>query len=202
MSVLHYAKSFMRRLPWNLTRLLFALGFMLLVTPARLLGAQAAPSATARGLTIWAGGQYSNFQTDFEGHRMGGMGVYADFDRTSHWSAEAEARWFHFGGGNGQTAADYLIGGRYRFPLQNNKMFPYAKFLVGSGVINYPSNIGHGSYFIYVPGAGVDFRTSHRISFRVEYEYQRWPSAPGFPGYPSHGLAPNGFNLGVAWRLF
>jgi opacity protein-like surface antigen len=163
--------------------------------------AQVAPSATAHGLVIWVGGEYSNFQTDFDGNRIGGVGVYADIDRTPHWGAEAESRWFRLGSESGQTASNYLLGGRYRFPLKGNKLFPYAKFLAGSGVMKYPSGLGHGSYFAYAPGGGIDFRVSHRISIRVDYEYQRWPAAPGFPGVPSHGLSPNGISVGAAWRL-
>ena len=165
------------------------------------LTAQVAPSATAHGLVIWVGGEYSNFQTDFEGNRIGGIGVYADIDRTPHWGAEAESSWFRLGSESGQTASNYLLGGRYRFPLKDNRLFPYAKFLAGSGVMKYPNDIGHGSYFAYAPGGGIDFRMSRRISARVDYEYQHWPAAPGFPGVPSHGLSPNGISVGAAWRL-
>lgn len=197
----HYPEPFLSHLRQARILLLLVLALTLSITLSRQLDAQAVPSATERRLTIWAGGEYSNFQTDFESQRMGGLGAFADFDRTPHWGAEAEARWLRFGGGSGQTAANYLLGGRYRFPHPHSKVVPYAKFLVGSGVMKYPGGIGHGSYFAYAPGAGVDFHASRRISFRIEYEYQRWPAAPGFPGVPSHGLTPNGFSVGAAWRL-
>jgi opacity protein-like surface antigen len=174
---------------------------LLLGTPKALLYAQAVPAARSGGLKIWVGGEYSNFQTDFEGNRIGGLGVYADIDRTPHWGAEAEARWFRLGSESGQTASNYLIGGRYRFPLKENKLVPYAKFLTGFGVMKYPGGIGHGSYFALAPGVGVDFRVAPRFSLRTEYEYQRWPAAPGFPGIPSHGLSPNGISIGFAWRV-
>ena len=78
------------------------------------LRAQTTPAATSRGLVVWAGAEYSNFQTDFEGGRLSGIGVYADFDRTAHWGAEAEARWFRFEETTGQSGSNYLIGLRYR----------------------------------------------------------------------------------------
>lgn len=196
-----YLESFLGHLRRARILRLLVLALTVFITLIGQLGAQAVPSATARRLTIWAGGEYSNFQTDFESQRMGGVGAYADVDRTPHWGAEAEARWFRFGGGSGQTAANYLLGVRYRFPRPDSKIVPYAKFLAGSGVMKYPGGIGHGSYFAYTPGAGVDFHVSPRIAFRIEYEYQRWPAAPGFPGVPSHGLTPNGFSMGAAWRL-
>ncbi len=165
------------------------------------LRAQAVPSASSRRLVVWAGGEYSNFQTGFDGDRIGGLGVYVDFDRTAHWGAEAEARWSHLEDIQGQSVSNYLIGIRYRRPLEHGTIVPYAKLLAGAGVMNYPSNIGHGSYFAFAPGAGVDFRITSRFSVRTEYEYQRWPAAPGFPGYPSHGLSPNGVSIGFAWRI-
>ncbi|GGG86534.1 outer membrane beta-barrel protein [Edaphobacter dinghuensis] len=179
--------------------LLFAVLTLLTALAPRLI-AQAAPAAI-RGATIWVGGTYSNFQTDFEGNRIGGLGVYTDLNLSPHWSAEAETHWFRLGGYRGQTASNYLAGGRYRLFLPNDRIFLYAKLLIGSGVMTYPSDIGHGSYFAYVPGGGVDFHISDRVSWRLDYEYQLWPGAPGFPGIPSHGLTPNGISLGAAWRL-
>jgi hypothetical protein len=132
---------------------------------------------------------------------MGGFGIYTDLNLSPHWAAEAETHWFRLGSDNGQNASNYLAGGRYRFFLAGNGMFLYAKFLVGSGAMTYPSNIGHGSYFAYVPGGGIDLRISRRVSWRIDYEYEAWPAAPGFPGIPSHGLTPNGISVGAAWRL-
>lgn len=165
------------------------------------LHAQTVPAAKSDGLVVWAGAEYSNFQTDFEGGRLGGIGVYADLDRTMHWGGEAEARWFRFEETAGQSGSDYLAGLRYRRSLDHGTIVPYAKLLAGAGVMNYPHNIGHGSYFALAPGGGVDFRVERRFSVRVDYEYQHWPAAPGFPGFPSHGLSPNGISIGFAWRI-
>jgi len=183
--------------------LLLVLGWLAVMpaAPGVSLHAQTTPAATSRGLVVWAGAEYSNFQTDFEGGRLGGIGVYADFDRTAHWGAETEARWFRFEETAGQSGSNYLIGLRYRRSFDHGTIVPYAKFLAGAGLMNYPHNIGHGSYFALAPGAGVDFRIRPRLSVRADYEYQRWPAAPGFPGLPSHGLSPNGISIGFAWRI-
>jgi len=173
----------------------------LLSAPCVRLVAQVVPSATSNGPVIWVGAQYSDFQTDFENNRIGGLGVYADFDRAAHWGVEADARWFRLGETGGQSVSNYLVGDRYRHSLKHETIVPYAKVLVGAGLMNYPSNIGHGSYFAFAPGGGVDFRISPRFAVRTEYEYQGWPAAPGFPGIPSHGLSPNGISIGFAWRV-
>ena len=62
--------------------------------------------------------------------------------------------------------------------------------------VKTPYKIGSGSYFAYAPGGGLDYRLTHRIVLRAEYEHQFWPSVPGIPGDPSHGLQPSGFNFG------
>jgi hypothetical protein len=51
----------------------------------------------------------------------------------------------------------------------------------------------------------VEYRLARRWTVRADYEYQIWPSAPGaeitYPN-PSHGMTPNGFSGGIAYRLF
>ncbi len=167
---------------------------------AGLLLAQARPTAS-RAVSVWIGGEVSTFSPDYGSNRLSGLGVYADLDLIHHWGAEAEARWLHFGGAGNQEAANYLIGGRYRIALAQKHIQPYAKLLIGDGNMSFPDNIGHGSYFSIVPGGGVDIQLSPRLRVRGEYEYQFWPSAPGFPGFRNNGLNPSGFSFGASWRL-
>jgi len=37
---------------------------------------------------------------------------------------------------------------------------------------------------------------------QIEYEYQLWPGSPGYASEPKHELTPNGFQVGVAYRVF
>jgi|HubBroStandDraft_6_1064221.scaffolds.fasta_scaffold387619_1 opacity protein-like surface antigen len=164
-------------------------------------------SATRGGsLDLWVGAEYSNFKPDFGFNRLSGITVLGDLNNIvlHNLGAEGEARWLHFNQYQGETQANYLIGPRYRFFYFRKASF-YGKFLMGGGFMNFPAEAGSGSYFAYAPGATVEYRLSHHWAARGDYEYQFWPAAPGlaftFPK-PSSGLTPNGFSVGVSYRIF
>jgi hypothetical protein len=161
--------------------------------------AQVSPATRGGESTLWVGGEFSSFSTDY-GSRVVGPGVFGDFNLTPKLGFEGEARWMRWNGAGDQTQSDYLAGIKYRiFKVQ--KLSISAKFLAGGVWIRYPQDIGTGSYFAYAPGVIGEYRLSRRLSVRGDYEYQFLPSAPGFPEQPSNGLTPNGFSVGVAYRL-
>ncbi|GGH16147.1 outer membrane protein [Silvibacterium dinghuense] len=163
--------------------------------------AQVAPSARGGNSTLWVGGEFSSFHPDYDAARVLGPGVFFDFNLTQKLGVEGEARFMDWHGEGGETQKNYLAGVKYRLYRWNRFSFN-AKFLLGGDWINYPNNIGNGSYFAYVPGGFVDYRVNRKWSVRGDYEYHFLPSAPGLQdGYPSHGLTPNGFSIGVAYRL-
>lgn len=163
--------------------------------------AQVAPSAQGGNATLWVGGEFSSFDPDFDPEtRIVGPGAFFDFNVTRKFGVEGEARWLQYNSTGGQTQRDYLGGVKYRL-YKFHKMTFNAKMLLGGVWIHYPLDIGSGSYFTYAPGGFADYRLSRHLSVRGDYEYQILPSAPGFPGEPSHGLSPTGFSVGVAWRL-
>lgn len=163
--------------------------------------AQVAPSARGGNATVWVGGEFSSFNPDYgSAERIYGPGIFGDFNLTPKLGIEGDARWLHYHGIGGETQSDYLGGVKYRI-FKFNKFSVNAKFLLGGVWIRYPADIGTGSYFAYAPGGSVDYRLSRRLFVRGEYEYQILPSAPGFAEQPSNGLSPNGFNIGVAYRL-
>lgn len=177
------------------------LGACVLGLPARLF-AQVAPSAYASAGRLWAGAEYSNFAPDFgPSKRISGVAAYADWNLNGRLGVEGEARFLRFNGFSGESQDNYLIGPKIKV-IQLGKLKPYAKILIGIGQDHFPFAIGTGRYFALAPGAGVEYRSSRRIIFRVEYEYQFWPSAPGIQGEPSNGMRPNGLSVGVAYRLF
>lgn len=184
----------------------FSIASWLLLPPLLLtravVWAQAAPAVLGGDHTIWAGAEYSNFKPDFgPPQRLSGIGTYVDLNWSSRWSAEGEMRFLRFGGFNGEAEDSYLAGPKISL-FRRGRFKPYAKFLVGAGVIDFPYKIGNGSYFAFAPGGGIDYRVTRRIALRAEYEYQFWPSAPGIVGEPSNGLRPNGFSAGFAYRIF
>jgi opacity protein-like surface antigen len=160
------------------------------------------PAARGSGNNIWAGAEYSSFLPDFgPSQRISGVGAYADWNVTSRLGIEGEVRFLHFGGFGGESQDNYLAGPKVTV-LRRGKFIPYAKVLAGIAQCNFPYQIGTGRYLALAPGGGLDYRLSHRVALRAEYEYQLWPSAPGISGEPSHGLTPSGFSVGFSYRLF
>lgn len=175
----------------------------LFVTASTILSAQVAPATKGSNTSLWVGGEFSDFAPDYGSARINGVGANVDFDITPRIGAIGEMRWLRFGNSNdgNETQADYLIGGKYRL-FWWGRLDVNAKFLLGGVWITFPDSIGRGSYFAYAPGGFVDYRLTPRFSLRGGYEYQVLPSAPGFIGQPNHGLTPNGFTVGVEYKLF
>ena len=165
---------------------------------------QVAPSVRGGNSSLWAGGEFSSFDSDYDNKtRLIGAGALVDFNLTQRYGLVGEARWLHWNGTDSQTQSDYLVGGK--FALWRFHRFTFnAKFLVGGVWVKYPvvaTGGSTGSYFAYAPGGFVDYRIARRLSIRGDYEYQILPSAPGFVGRPSNGLTPHGFSIGVNYRI-
>jgi len=172
----------------------------LLLSPSRLL-AQVAPAAHGASGSLWVGADYSNFLPDFgPSQRISGFGAYVDWNVTPRLGLEGEVRVLPFNGFSGESQDNYFAGPRVTL-LHRGNFVPYAKILVGVAQNDFPFKIGTGRYLALAPGGGLDYRLSHRFAFRAEYEYQLWPSAPGVSGQPSNGMKPNGFSVGIAYRL-
>lgn len=193
---------------------------LLLLLPMALLG-QSPRSAIGGEAGLWVGGEMSSFNPDFDcssnspfhcvSEQLIGPTVLFDLNAHTKWGAEGEARWLHWHGLGGMTQSDYLLGPRYRL-IQWHGLSGWAKVELGGAWIttpNYPAAGSlQGSYFVYAPGGTVDYHLTHRIAVRADYEYQIWPSFEGPPTVSgsslvshSNGLTPNGFSVGVAYRL-
>jgi len=171
-----------------------------LLVPAK---AQVAPSAFGPARSLWAGAEFSNISASFpyqSGRRLQGAGVFADYLLNDRVGLEADARFLNFGGFEGTTESNYLAGPKFFF-LNGRKFWPYARFLVGAGKIHYPFAIGNASYLALAPAAGTGYRLSRSWLLHVDYEYQLWPNSPGYANEPDHPLMPNGFHIGVAYRI-
>jgi hypothetical protein len=162
-----------------------------------------ARSVTGGQSSLWVGGEYSNFRPDYGSERLNGLGATVDLNLTPKLGVVGEARWLHWHNSNdgGETQSDYLAGGKYRL-FRIGRFDLNAKFLIGGVWIRFPNDIGTGSYFAYAPGGFVDYRLSRRFRIRGGYEYQVLPTAPDIPPYPSNGLTPNGFTIGVEYGVF
>ena len=166
--------------------------------------AQSAHTATRSSHAIWVGGEYSNVSAGFphgSGQRLWGAGGFVDCHLTSHIGVEVEERFLRFNGFHGETEDNYLAGPRY-MARDFGKFQPFAQFLVGEGEIRYPYPIGSGEYFAISPGAGANYRLANRWVLRAEYEDQIWHGSPNIVNVPAHRITPQGFHVGVAYRIF
>lgn len=166
--------------------------------------AQVVPSATGPGRSLWLGAEYSNINASFpyqSNQRLWGIGGFADYHLAGHIAVEGEARFLRFQGFYGETEDNYLGGPRYLI-RRFGKLQPYAQCLVGIGKIQYPFQIGTGSYLALAPGGGANYRIGRKWVVRGDYEYQMWLNSPKFANEPANELRPNGFHVGIAYKLF
>jgi opacity protein-like surface antigen len=165
--------------------------------------AQVVPAGFESNHAVWVGGECSYFSASFpyqSGQHIYGCGAFANLRWAPHFDVEGDARWLSLGGFAGSTESSYLAGPRYIFS-RFGRLQPYGKFLLGEGVIQYPYQIGKGTYLALAPGGGANYRVARRLTIRAEYEYQIWLNSPGFANEPNHMLKPNGLNVGVAYEV-
>lgn len=189
-----------------------SIGLLVLSLLPTILFAQAPRSATGGQATFWAGGELSLYNPDWGcssnipfncPYMMLGPTAYFDFNWNKKISAEGDAHWLIWRGPGVEKESSYLIAPRYQL-WQGDRLAFYGRFGVGGEWVttsNYPqAGSLKGSFFAMAPGADVDYRLSDRMFVRADYEYQLLPSFSGGPGH-NHGLTPNGFSFGMAWRV-
>jgi hypothetical protein len=171
--------------------------------------AQSLPSAERGGLSVWAGAEISTFNPDYGckdsspftcwDNQLLGIAPFVDANHLvfQRLGAEGEARFLPWKGpGGGMTQSNYLGGPRVGLVHFKRRLYFSGKFLMGLGHIDVPNHAaGSGNYFVYAPGAVFDFRVKDRLTARVDYEYQLWPSFLG------SGLTPNGFSFGLSYAI-
>jgi len=197
------------------------IGFLafLLLPPA--IVAQSTPAATGGEASISAGVEMSIFNPDWDcsgpspfcSNDLIGPTAVFEFDLHRKYGFEGEARWLNFHGQGNFSEQNYLAGPHYRF-VQFHRLSGWVKVDLGGGWIQTPyypaAGSLKGSYFVYAPGGTLNYRLTHKLTIRGDYEYQIWPSFAGPPTYNSmtgtvnpndSGLSPNGFSLGVMYRI-
>ena len=169
--------------------------------------AQSAPSAEGNSGSVWAGAEFSMFNPDWGckssspfscgKHQLQGVAVFADANRLlGPVGVEGQARWLPWHGPTIKQA-NYLVGPRFQV-LDTHRFSGNVKFLAGAALF-YPQNKPWQGWAAFVPGATLGYRLSSRLILRGDYEYQMWPGFRGRRG--AHGLTPNGFSVGVSYRI-
>jgi hypothetical protein len=156
--------------------------------------AQAVPTASRTGaIQVGVGGTTIN--PDFAQKYIQGITFYGDFDLTHHLGVEAE---IHYAINTPTDVSEdsYLAGIRY---FERRKRFTgYGKVLFGVGRFGYQAgtftNPSTGTYAEYAFGGGIEYKATRSINIRAfDFEAQKWP------GFPTNGLSPFAYTVGVAY---
>jgi hypothetical protein len=163
--------------------------------------AQVTPAAT-RPLDLQVGASFDIGSSDYKTPILRGFGFYTTLDFRRHFGIEAE---FHQlddpNAAQSIYERTYEVGPRY--VLHYGPLAPYAKFMIGRGVFNFPrsptnpaaGSVANLAYNIWAGGLGADYRIRPSIKVRIDYEFQRWS------GFPPNGLSPRVLSLGVAYHF-
>jgi len=185
--------------PWlvRLWRLaILALGMLMISAP---LFGQAVPAAKRAG-DLQVGGSFNLASPDYGSEKLFGFGVYTTFDWSQHLGVELSFRQLLDPDASRKIyERTYEVGPRY--VLHYGRWQPYAKFLVGRSIFQFPSDPRHPNdgpvanlaYTMWGGGFGVDYLLRPSINLRADYEFQRWGS------FPPHGLSPRVLSFGVAY---
>lgn len=189
-------------MPIRRSAVVLCLTFLLVNLSAR---AQVVESATARQLTIDAGGFGSAFNPNDGGHaiygsatnHLAGLGTYVDV-HFKHWiQIEGEARWLRFDEYAGEHQDNYLIGPKVPIYRLGRADF-YGKAMIGFGKMTFPHNYGYGTFTALAFGGGMDYRLSRKLTWRaVDFEYQDWPKF-----LTGTTMMPYGVSVGMAYKVF
>lgn len=177
------------------------LGFAV-VSMGSFLKAQAPPTAFRAG-DLQVGASFNLGNSDYRNtDALKGFGLYGTFDFKSHFGVDAE---FHQlndpNSKEGVYERSYEIGPRY--VLHFGPLSPYARFMVGRGVFNFPpapaaSNGGPAAnlaFNMWAGGFGADYTIRPSINIRGDCELQQWS------GFPPNGLSPKVFSIGIAYHF-
>ena len=171
-----------------------ALMLLFFLPSARPASGQSRESATAGGISLWAGAGASGYYLQYGERKNLGITGFVDADAVNHFGVEAEGRWLEWRQVASVHAETYLIGPRYHFNV--GRFQPYAKGLVGLGEFNFPYNLATGSSTDVAAGGGADYRLSRRWSVRArDFEYQYWPQ------FHYGAMSSAGITTGIRYRI-
>jgi opacity protein-like surface antigen len=160
----------------------------------RALHAQALPTALGPGTYISLGGGISAAPSGYDGRTIGGAAIFMDVQPTFRYGFEAETRFLRYRTDEGVSQTNYLAG--IHVGIRPQRLRPYAKFLVGATRIQAPFGYGQGTFFTFVPGAGLDYALTDRWTVRVvDLEYQIVPQ------FISSDVRNLGVTVGLSFRL-
>lgn len=185
------------RLAWK------TIAFLALTLPGLLARGQTVESARNGGASLWAGGEFSNMEAGFpvdNSTRISGIGAVGLYRWNHSLGLVGEINFLRFQGFEGETETSFLGGPRYTF-LHSIRWRPYAQLTLGDTKIHYPFELGTGRSFTIAPAGGLSYELSRHWLFQAQYEYQILTNSPNFTDEPHFGIHPQGFQIGVLYRI-
>jgi hypothetical protein len=169
-----------------------ALCIFLLETGA---SSQALPTATGPGSYTDVGITGSYFNVNYGQRWVGGGSIYVDANLYHRYGAEIQYQTFRYNQQEGTRQTTYLAGPRVSF--RDRGLVPYADLLVGRGDFDFPYGYAKGIYFVYAPGAGLDYDLTSIIKLRlINVQYQMWPQ------FTFGAFHPYGASVGISLRVW
>lgn len=165
--------------------------------------AQSPESASGGDARLTVGGDINATYLGYGKRWIGGGGGSVDANMNWRWGLEGESNFTFYRAYADTHSTTFLGGPRYQLNAfgSDYRYRPYVKILAGVGQFNFPYNYGHGSYFVYAPGAGVDYRLSYHWRLRLfDFEAQEWPQF-SFDGVHTYNLANYTLTTGVRYNI-
>jgi hypothetical protein len=183
-----YAQPFRRLL--SCMAVAFCLSFLKTVAHG-----QALPAATGPGSYTDVGITGSYVNLNYGQRWVGGGSIYVDANLYHRYGAEFQYQTFRYNQQEGARQTTYLAGPRVSF--RDYGLVPYADVLVGRGDFDFAYGYAKGTYFVYAPGAGLDYDLTRNIKLRlINVQYQMWPQ------FTFGNLHPYGASVGISLRVW
>lgn len=165
--------------------------------------AQAGPSAYVHRHSIYVGGEYALWNSDYFGDNKSlnksAFAIYGDYTVwNGSWPVSLELNYTKVPDHeNDQRYLSSFLSG-IKVSHHMGRWQPFAKVGAGIGHFSATDALSYhqdGEHFAIGMGGGIEYRLTSRIMLRpVDYTYERWNFYP-------HALSPSAIGFGLSYRI-
>lgn len=165
--------------------------------------AQVRPAAYVHQHSIYVGGEYSLYNSDYFGDNQSlnksAFSIYGDYRVWSGtWPVSLDVDYTRVPGpkSDHRVQSSFLAGPKVSRHF--GRWEPFAKVGAGIGYINATDLLDipqYGHHFAIGMGGGLEYKLTSHITLRpIDYTYERWNFSP-------HALSPSVLGFGVSYRI-
>lgn len=183
-------------------RLIAIVPFLALLVPVCSF-AQAAPSAYVHGHSLYIGGEFALYDSDYYGGNQNlnkpAFSIYGDYGLIRGvWPVALDVNYTRWSGiGLPNTSMSSFLAGP-KVSHHWGRWEPFAKLEAGFGHFSYFSNLDpaqQGDHLAIGFGGGVDYHLTNHIELRpIDFTSERWNFSP-------NALTPQILGFGLAYRI-